>query len=111
MRFACTSDPAEYDELLRDPSLTDAWYTGRGGALDATSTDVFELVQLTVNGTPATIRRATRQGTQLYTASLGPHAETGEPITVAIPSGSSSNATATSCSSTCHDQPRACTSS
>jgi hypothetical protein len=82
MRFACTSDQAEYDDLLRDPTVTGPWYTGRGGDLDATSTDVFELVQFTVNGTAAKIRRTTRQGTQLYTAYLGPEVNAGSEITV-----------------------------
>ena len=78
MRFACTSDQAEYDELLRDPTITGPWYAGRGGPLDAASPEVFELAQFTVNGKPRPIRRTTRQGTQVYTASLGAAAGEGE---------------------------------
>jgi hypothetical protein len=80
MRFACTSDQAEYDELLRDPTITGPWYAGRGGPLDAASPEVFELVQFTVNGKPRPIRRTTRQGTQVYAASLGTAAGEGEVI-------------------------------
>jgi hypothetical protein len=83
MRFACTSDQAEYQELLRDPTVTGPWYLGRNGGLDADSKDVFELVQLAVDGKPAKVRRTTRRGTQLYTANLGAAATAGEEITVA----------------------------
>ncbi len=71
MRFACTSDQAEYRDLLRDPTVTGPWYISRNGGLDAASQDVFELVQVTVDGKSRAIRRTARQDAQLYTASLG----------------------------------------
>ena len=71
MRFACVSDATEYRDLLRDQATTSAWYFGQSVGLDAASRDAFELVQLTVNGKPRTVRRTERQGAQFYTASLG----------------------------------------
>ena len=82
MRFACTSDRAEYDELLRDPTVTGPWYTGRGGPLDAASPEVFELDQFTVDGKSRPIRRTTRRGTQVYTTTLGAAARDSE-VTIA----------------------------
>ncbi|MCA1705793.1 MAG: hypothetical protein LC808_22020, partial [Actinobacteria bacterium] len=83
LRFACVSDPDEYRELLRDQTTTAAWYYDRSASIDAASREAFELVQLTVNGKDRTIRRTARTGAQLYTASLGASAMTGEPVTVA----------------------------
>ncbi|MGH8543850.1 MAG: hypothetical protein ACREX3_09530 [Gammaproteobacteria bacterium] len=83
MRFACVSDPTEYRDLLRDQTTTSAWYHDRSAPIDAASREAFELVQLTVNGKERPIRRTERTGAQLYTASLGTSAMTGEPITVA----------------------------
>jgi hypothetical protein len=71
LRFACTSDHAEYRDLLRDPTVTGPWYISRNGGLDAASQDVFELVQVAVNGKAKIIRRTTRPNAQLYTVSLG----------------------------------------
>lgn len=82
MRFACVSDPAEYRDLLRDQATTSAWYVDRSTPVDAASRDAFELVQLLVNGKARALGRTERQGAQLYTASLGPEAASGKPITV-----------------------------
>jgi len=71
MRFACVSDLAEYRDMLRDQTITSAWYVGRNGGRDAASSDVFELLQLAVDGKPKKIRRTTRDGAQVYAVSLG----------------------------------------
>jgi hypothetical protein len=82
MRFACVSDPTEYRDLLRDQTTTSAWYFGQSSGLDAASLEAFELVQLTVDGKSRTVRRTERQGAQLYTASLGAAATSGEPVAI-----------------------------
>jgi hypothetical protein len=83
MRFACVSDLGEYRELLRDPTVNEPWYIGRNGGLDAASKDVFELIQLTVDGKAKKIRRTQRTGSQIYTATIGTAAPSGKPVTVA----------------------------
>lgn len=81
MRFACVSDLAEYRDMLRDPTITSAWHFDRSGGIDAASSDVFELLQLAVDTKPRKIRRTTRDGAQIYTATLGRTAE-GREVTV-----------------------------
>lgn len=82
MRFACVSDLAEYREMLRDQTITSAWHFDHSGGVDPGSKDVFELLQLTVDGKPRKIRRTTRDGAQLYAAGLGSAAKENE-VTVA----------------------------
>jgi hypothetical protein len=83
MRFACVSDLAEYRDMLRDQAITSAWHFDLSAGADAASSDVFELLQLAADGKPRKIRRTTREGAQLYTASLGPAATSGDEVTVA----------------------------
>jgi hypothetical protein len=83
MRFACVSDANEYRDLLRDHATTSAWYFDRSAPVDAASRDAYELVRVTVNGKPLTIRRTERKGAQLYSTTLGPALMNGEPVTVA----------------------------
>jgi hypothetical protein len=79
MRFVCVSDLDEYRESLQDPSCTVVHYFQPIGSLDGASEEAFQLVELTVDGRPRPIRRATRAGVQLFTASLGGDAaSTGE---------------------------------
>lgn len=78
MRFACVSDLAEYRELLRDSTITSVWHFDRSGGIDPGSRDVFEVLQLTVDGKPRKIRRTTREGTQVYAASIGSTADRNE---------------------------------
>jgi hypothetical protein len=75
MRFACVSDLSEYRETLRDQTITSAWHFDVSAGIDAGSRDVFELLQLTVDGKPQKIRRTTRENAQVYTATLGRLAE------------------------------------
>jgi len=57
MRFACVTDLDEYRELQADPDMTEAWYVQPKPGLDGSSPDVFELVEVTVEGTRQKIRR------------------------------------------------------
>lgn len=82
MRFACVSDPDDYRELLRDPTVNAPWYVDQSGGVDAASRETFELLQLSVNGKAKKIRRTERTGAQLYTASLGNAATSGEEVAV-----------------------------
>lgn len=70
-RFVCLSDPAEYRELEHDPTATSAWYVNDRWGFDAADRKTFELVDFTVNGESAAIRRTTKKGGQTYSVSLG----------------------------------------
>jgi hypothetical protein len=82
VRFASVSDPVEYRELLRDPTIAGQWYFEHMRGLDAASPEAFELVQVSVNGRERAIRRTSRKGAQLYSASLGTKADDRE-VTIA----------------------------
>jgi hypothetical protein len=78
MRFTWVSDLDEYRDSLHDPSCTVVHYVQPVGTLDAGSAEAFELVELTVDGVRRPVRRAVRTGAQVYTASLGDRAMTGD---------------------------------
>ena len=78
MRFACVSDLAEYRDMLRDQAITSAWHFDPSAGIDAASSEVFELLQLTVDGKPKKIRHTTREGAQVYAVSLGSAIAEGE---------------------------------
>ena len=71
MRFACISDPAEYRELRQDLSVTDAWYFEPIAGLDGSSSEVFSLLECSIDGAVRPARRSTRKGSQLFTVNLG----------------------------------------
>jgi hypothetical protein len=71
LRFACVSEQADYDTLLRDPSITEVWYFEPIGELTASSPEAFELLQFQVNGQPRPVRRTKRAGMQVFTADTG----------------------------------------
>jgi len=71
MRFACVSDVEEYGELLRDPSCTAVHRVKPVGGVDGASEQAFQVVEVSVDGTPRPLRRLTRPGAQTYTATLG----------------------------------------
>ncbi|RDB47055.1 hypothetical protein DVB87_14865 [Tsukamurella tyrosinosolvens] len=80
-RFACTSDRAEYNELLLDVPATSPWLmTNR--ALDASSEENYKLLELTVDGAPQPIRRSARKGGQTYSVELAGIARSGQPVRV-----------------------------
>ena len=82
LRFTCVSDLEEYRESLRDPSCTLAHYFEPIGGLDGASTEAFELVELTTDGRPRSVRRSDRTGAQTYTANLGTDAATAREVTI-----------------------------
>ena len=82
LRFVSTSDQAEYQELLRDPTVAGQWMFEKVGALDASSLDTFELVQFAVDGKERPVRRTVRRGTRVYTVALGKAATTGNEVTI-----------------------------
>jgi hypothetical protein len=71
LRFACVSDPEQYRELIQDPTMTGTWYFDPSAELDVTSSEVFEVVQLSVNGRERPIRRSHRKHAQLCSVPLG----------------------------------------
>jgi hypothetical protein len=70
MRFACVTDLDEYRELQADPDMTEVWYIQPKPGLDGSSLDVFELVEVTVDGKHQKIRRTTKAGSQFYAVRL-----------------------------------------
>ena len=71
VRFACVSDEKEYRDMLRDQSISSAWYfEPLTDGIDAASADAYELLHFTVNGREKKIRRTTRPGAQVYAVSL-----------------------------------------
>ncbi|MDX8029394.1 hypothetical protein SK803_04190 [Lentzea sp. BCCO 10_0856] len=71
LRFACVAGEREYREMLHDPANTAVWHFDLSGGLAAEDPDVFELVSLLVDGKEREIQRTSRDGAQVYTASLG----------------------------------------
>jgi hypothetical protein len=84
LRFACVSDLAEYRELQNDPDVAEVWYFQAKGGLDATSLEVFELVEVSVAGKPQKIRRTTQAGAQYYSVRLNPDLDATNGIAVSF---------------------------
>lgn len=70
LRFSCVSDPAEYRELLQDPTSALAWYFKPAGSLHGGSDEAFELLQFTVDGKALPVRRTKRTRGQTFTVNL-----------------------------------------
>lgn len=84
-RFASVSDQAEYRELAEEGTANFVWFTNPSSGVDAGSTEAFELVQFSVNGTDRPIRRSVRKGGQLYSVGLGmPEGERQQPARLAF---------------------------
>lgn len=81
-RFACVSDRQEYRELLLDIPATSPWLMQNRPGVDATSRGSYELLELTVDGRPQTIRRSTRKTGQTYSVQLDAVACNGEPVRI-----------------------------
>ncbi len=71
MRFVCVSTDEDYQARLRDPTTTSTWRFQPAAGLDASSSEVFSLVQLSVDGKEQKIQRSTRAGAQIYTVQTG----------------------------------------
>ena len=81
-RFACVSDRQEYRELLLDVPATSPWLMQNRPGVDAASRESYELLELTVDGRPQTIRRSTRKTGQTYSVQLDATACNGEPVRI-----------------------------
>ena len=81
-RFVCTSDRAEYNELRDDIPATSTCFMAPRPGMDASSRDFYELLELTIDGEPQTIRRTARKNSQSYSVRLGATATSGEPVRV-----------------------------
>ena len=81
-RFACVSDREEYRELLLDVPATSPWLMQNRPGVDATSRQSYELLELTVDGRPQTIRRSTRKTGQTYSVHLDTAACSGEAVRI-----------------------------
>jgi len=81
-RFACVSDRDEYNDLVLDAPATAAWFVRPRPGMDPSSRDVYELLELTVDGELQEIRRTERKTGQTYTVHLGASAQTGEPVRI-----------------------------
>jgi len=84
-RFASVSNQDEYREMVEDSAANFVWFTNPSSGVDAGSTEAFELVQFSVDGTERPIRRSARKGGQLYSVTLGvPESERERPVTLAF---------------------------
>ncbi|WP_455159582.1 hypothetical protein [Schaalia cardiffensis] len=81
-RFACVSDRDEYRELLLDLPATSPWLMQKRPGVDAVSRESYELLELTVDGRPQSIRRSTRKTGQIYTVQLDRDAINGQPVRI-----------------------------
>ncbi|WP_454924561.1 hypothetical protein [Actinomyces gerencseriae] len=81
-RFACVSDRQEYRELFLDIPATSPWLMQNRPGVDAASRESYELLELTVDGRPQTIRRSTRKTGQTYSAQLDAAACSGKSVRV-----------------------------
>jgi hypothetical protein len=70
MRFACVSDQGEYRDLLDDPSCGVACYFQPVAGLEGSSPEVFQLLQLVIDGKSATARRSSRSMSQVFTTRI-----------------------------------------
>ena len=81
MRFACVSETREYRELLDDPGV-DVWYFQPVGELDGSSSEAFQLLQVTIDGQERPIRRTKRKGAQVFAVAVGDPATGDTPVQV-----------------------------
>lgn len=81
-RFVCTNDRTVYADLRRDVPVTSAWYIAPRPGVDIAAREVYELLELTVDGRPQSIGRTTHPTGQIYTATLDDDARRGEPVRI-----------------------------
>lgn len=81
-RFICTSDRAEYNELRDDIPATSTWFMTPRPGMDAASKDAYELLELTVDGVPQSIRRTARKNSQVYSIRLGNSTTEDKPVRI-----------------------------
>lgn len=83
LRFSCVSDLDTYREVLADPTTTTTWHFDPVGDLNASSSEVFDLVQVAVDGKDQAVRRTVRKGGQTFTCHLGDELNAGDEVTIA----------------------------
>jgi hypothetical protein len=66
-RFSCVSSIDDYRKLLRDPASTFEWYFEPVGGLRAESSEVFTLMQFSIDGEFQSIIRSKRASSQTFT--------------------------------------------
>ena len=81
-RFACVSDQDEYTELRQDVPATSTWFMAPRPGMDARRREAYELLELTVDGRPQSIRRSTRATGQTYSVDLDEEARSGKPVRI-----------------------------
>ena len=81
-RFVCTSDRDEYRKLLLDIPATSPWLMKPRPGMNAASKESYELLELTVDGRPQSIRRTARKTGQTYSVQLDTAARSGEPVRI-----------------------------
>ena len=81
-RFACVSDQDEYNELRQDVPATSTWFMAPRPGMDARRREAYELLELTVDGRPQSIRRSTRATGQTYSVDLDEDARSGKPVRI-----------------------------
>lgn len=82
LRFSCVSDLDTFRELSADPTSTISWYFPHLNGLDARSAEVFELVQVAVDGKTQSIRRSVRKEGQVFTCTLDDETKARDKVTV-----------------------------
>lgn len=70
-RFACTSDRAEFHELLSDVPATSTWFMTPRPGFDASDRAAYELLQYSIDGEELPIRRTARKSSQTYSVRIG----------------------------------------
>jgi hypothetical protein len=81
-RFACVSDRDEYNDLLLDIPATSPWLMVPRPGMDASKREFYELLELTVDGQPQTIRRSARKSGQIYTVYIGEAVRPKQPVRI-----------------------------
>lgn len=82
IRVACVSDLDEYRELLSDQATPAVWHFEPIGDITASTSGVFQLVQVSVNGQERTARSSGRGSAVHYSVNLEREQLAGEEITL-----------------------------
>ena len=80
LRLACATDLDEYRQLQQDPTVAGPWYAEPLAGLGLDTTDLFDVVQFTVDGHERKVRRSLRKQGLLFTINLGEEAAAGKEI-------------------------------
>jgi hypothetical protein len=70
-KFACTSDRAEFHELISESPATSTWFMTPRPGFHASERRAYELLQFSVDGEDRPIRRSERKSGQTYSVVIG----------------------------------------